>query len=81
MGEMAQHRDEDAMVMSNLLLCPFCGEGPPKQPPGWQIQEWGAIQEDSGSWRVGCNSCGATGGLRNTADEAGAAWNRRSVQD
>ena len=66
--------------MINLLPCPFCGEGPPRQPLGWQPQDWGATQEDSGSWCVGCNSCGATGGLRNTPDEAEGAWNVRKVQ-
>ena len=73
--------------MSNLLLCPFCGEGPPRQVPGWKPQEWRAIQKDSGSWYVGCNACGATGpqyslapGLRNTADEAESAWNARLAQ-
>lgn len=66
--------------MSDLLPCPFCGEGLPKPLPGWQPQEWGATQEDSGSWCVGCNACGATGGLRNTPEEAEGAWNVRRAQ-
>lgn len=55
--------------MSNLALCPFCGQ----RIPG----EDAIVSGMAGSCTVQCD-CGGQGPWRKTTDEAIAAWNRRA---
>lgn len=72
--------------MEKLLSCPFCGNTIILVETAAEIE---GIDENDGYYQVGSKSyaaiccmdkkgCGATGGYRQTRDDAAVAWNRRA---
>lgn len=69
--------------MMKLKPCPFCGSGYSVKLCTWD-DIYQTESEDPPSYAVVCDfnddGCGATGGYRETEDEAVDAWNLRFGQ-
>lgn len=69
--------------MSELKKCPFCGNIDVFVAQDWEI-EGNNPEDGSGYYAVICDyrkgGCGASGGYRETIDEAQIAWNNRESE-
>jgi len=69
--------------MNKLKKCPFCGKTNIYIAPDWELE--GKDPDDgTGYFAAVCNyqngGCGASGGYRETKEEAIAAWNNRESE-